>query len=97
MRRYACEGMVLPLINLYRDTENGLLFGVCAGIADRFGWNLTTIRVLAIVALILFPGTAIVYVTAGLLLPVKRLTYYGSRESRLWGDRRYSGTRRARR
>ena len=28
MRRYACDGMSLPLINLYRDTENGLLFGV---------------------------------------------------------------------
>lgn len=93
MRRYAYDGMVLPLVNLYRDTETSMILGVCAGIGDRFGWNLTTVRVIAVLALILFPGTLLVYLTAGILLPVKRLTYHGSRESRLWERRSYSRAR----
>jgi phage shock protein C len=56
----------------YRDPANGKLMGVCAGIADYFGWNVTLVRVLAIVALIwLNVATVIAYVALGLLLPVK--------------------------
>lgn len=93
MRRYAYEGLVLPLVSLYRDTERSMIFGVCAGISDRFGWDLTTIRVIAVLALILFPGTLLVYLTAGILLPTKRLTYYGERERKLWESSSYSSAR----
>ena len=56
----------------YRDPANGKLMGVCAGIADYFGWNVTLVRALAIVALIwLNIVTVIVYVALGLLLPIK--------------------------
>jgi phage shock protein C len=70
-----------------------MIFGVCAGIGDRFGWNLTTIRVIAVLALILFPGTLLIYLTAGILLPAKRLTYHGSRERRLWERSTYTRAR----
>ena len=30
MRRYAYEGLVLPLVSLYRDTERSMIFGVCS-------------------------------------------------------------------
>ncbi|HET8551238.1 MAG TPA: envelope stress response membrane protein PspC [Gammaproteobacteria bacterium] len=56
----------------YRDRENGKLMGVCAGIADYFGWNVTFIRILAIIAFFWFNGlTLIVYFVLGFVLPVK--------------------------
>ncbi|HEX7339624.1 MAG TPA: envelope stress response membrane protein PspC [Rhodanobacteraceae bacterium] len=56
----------------YRDRRNGKLMGVCAGVADYFGWNVTFIRILAVIALLWFNFfTLIVYITLGLLLPPK--------------------------
>ncbi|HET8554746.1 MAG TPA: envelope stress response membrane protein PspC [Rhodanobacteraceae bacterium] len=56
----------------YRDRRNGKLMGVCAGIADYFGWNVTFIRILAIIALIWFSAlTLVIYFGLGFLLPVK--------------------------
>lgn len=56
----------------YRDRRNGKLMGVCAGLADYFGWNVTFIRILAIIALIWFSlVTLIAYIALGLLLPSK--------------------------
>ena len=61
----------------YRDPRNGKLMGVCAGIADYFGWNVTFIRLLAIVALIWFSAfTLIVYFAMGFLLPTKPKALY---------------------
>lgn len=79
---------------LYRDRERGLFFGVCAGMAERFGWSLAATRVAAALGLVLFfLPTALVYVTAGMLLPDKPLTYYGQREARLWGRHSRRGGR----
>ncbi len=33
---------------LYRNTEKGKLFGVCAGIADYFGWETWLVRILVV-------------------------------------------------
>lgn len=56
----------------YRDPERGKLMGVCAGLADYFGWNLTLVRVLAVVALVWFNVlTLIAYLVLGFTLPVK--------------------------
>ena len=43
-----------PLNGLYRDRENGWIFGVCAGLADRFNFRTATVRVIAIICLVLF-------------------------------------------
>lgn len=70
---------------LYVDRDNRLFFGVCAGLADSFGWPLMTVRIVAALSLLfLFVPTVLVYVTAGLLLPRKRLTYHGEAEQRFW-------------
>jgi phage shock protein C len=70
-----------PLRGLYRDRENAWMFGVCAGIADRFNLRLPTVRVIAIISLILFFGlTAAIYIGATLLIREKPLVYSG-RES----------------
>jgi phage shock protein PspC (stress-responsive transcriptional regulator) len=79
-----------PRTLFYRDSENGLLLGVCAGLTDRFGFRLGPLRIITAVLLVLFTlPVAVVYVAAGLLLPDRPLRYYGQRDEReLWGRRR---------
>jgi phage shock protein C len=76
-----------PTALFYRDPANGMILGVCAGLADQFGFRLGPLRVITVLALLLFTvPTALIYLVAGLLLPGKPLTYYGSRDEReLWG------------
>ena len=75
---------------MYRDRENGWLFGVCAGIADQFNLNLTMVRVIAVVSLLLFFWlTAAVYLGLTLLVREKPLLYSGTRsEHDFWRHRR---------
>jgi phage shock protein C len=54
---------------LYRDRENGVFFGVCAGLADYFGFDLKITRIsVAALGFIFFPTVLILYVILGLLL-----------------------------
>ncbi len=70
-----------PLRGFYRDRENGWIFGVCAGLADRFNLNVGAVRIIAIIALVLFTlMTTIVYLGATFLIREKPLIYSG-RES----------------
>jgi phage shock protein C len=56
----------------YRDPRHGNLMGVCAGVADYFEWNVTAIRILAIVALLWFNGlTVMAYLLLGFMLPIR--------------------------
>ncbi|MGI9260813.1 MAG: PspC domain-containing protein [Woeseiaceae bacterium] len=75
-----------PFNGLYRDRENGWIFGVCAGIAERFNFRTGTVRIIAVICLILFFwATALVYIGATLLLKEKPLIYSGSRrEYEFW-------------
>jgi phage shock protein C len=57
---------------LYQDRENKLVCGVCAGIADYFGFDVTVTRVLVLAGLVFFlPPTLIGYIVLALLLPKK--------------------------
>ena len=70
-----------PLRGFYRDRENGWIFGVCAGVADRFNLNLVTVRVIAIICLMLFFWlTVAIYLGATILIREKPLIFSG-RES----------------
>ena len=75
-----------PLRGLYRDRENGWIFGVCAGLAERLDFNTATVRIIAVVCLVLFFWpTMLVYIGATLLLKEKPLIYAGrSREYEFW-------------
>ena len=75
-----------PLRGLYRDRENAWIFGVCAGIADRFNFRLSTVRIIAIISLVLFFWlTAAIYIGATLLIREKPLVYSGRRsEYEFW-------------
>ena len=61
----------------YRDPHNGKIMGVCAGVADYFGWNLTLTRALAIFALLWFNVLTLgAYLILGFMLPSKPDTLY---------------------
>jgi len=67
-----------PLRGLYRDRENGWIFGVCAGLAEFGNFNVGTLRVIAVICLCLFTWvTALVYIAATLLFRARPLIYSG--------------------
>lgn len=78
-----------PLRGFYRDRENGWIFGVCAGLADRFNLNVGAIRIIAVISLFLAFGlTAFLYIGATLLIREKPLVYSGhDPEYAFWRDR----------
>ncbi len=62
------------LNRLYRDRDNGVFFGVCAGVADYFDVNVLAVRIGFIIGLLVaFTPVALVYVVAVLLLKDRSL------------------------
>ena len=61
------------LINkLYRNPRRGMIFGVCAGLAEYFCFDVTVTRVnVAVGAFFDFPFICINYLCLGLQLPVR--------------------------
>lgn len=67
--------------HLYRDPENGILAGVCAGIADYFGAPLIAVRLAFVLALLLFfPVVLIGYIVLAIALPRRPPHLFASRE-----------------
>ena len=61
-----------PRRELYRDPDNGKICGVCAGVAEYFGFETWVVRVITVSLLIfLNGGMLIVYFVACWLLAVK--------------------------
>ena len=86
-----------PLRGFYRDRENGWIFGVCAGIADRFNLNVGAVRLIALISLVLFTWlTALLYVGATLLIREKPLIYSGRETEYEFWRRRHCDNRRYR-
>lgn len=57
---------------LYRDTKQGKVAGVCAGLADYFGWEVWVVRILCVTALIFSSSIAFVaYIVAWVVLDKK--------------------------
>ncbi|HEY8520367.1 MAG TPA: envelope stress response membrane protein PspC [Gammaproteobacteria bacterium] len=66
---------------LYRNRRQGMIFGVCAGIADYFAIDVTVVRVLTVIgALIFTPMFLLTYLLLGFLLPVKPTAPEGEEE-----------------
>jgi len=78
-----------PLRGFYRDRENSWVYGVCAGLADRFNFRVGTVRIVAIISLFLFFWlTAAIYLGITVLIKEKPLVYSGrNNEGEFW--RRY--------
>ena len=61
----------MNLKGLRRIPERGVIAGVCAGIAEYFGWETTLFRIMFVLVSILsaaFPGI-LVYVTLWIVMP----------------------------
>ena len=78
-----------PFRGFYRDRENGWIFGVCAGLADRFNLNVGAVRIVVLISLfVFFWMTAAIYIAATILIREKPLIYSGREsENDFW--RRY--------
>ena len=75
-----------PVRGLYRDRQNGWVVGVCSGLAERFNFRVGTVRVIAIISLLLFFWlTAALYLGATVLIREKPLLYSGrNSENEFW-------------
>ena len=54
---------------LVRPKEGRVVAGVCAGIADRFGWDRSLVRVLFVVSFLLPGPQILIYLVLWLLIP----------------------------
>lgn len=52
--------------------EPRVIGGVCQGLAQRYGWELNSVRILTVITAIFFPVTCIAYAFAWVLLPESR-------------------------
>ena len=70
---------------LHRDSENGIVMGVCAGLAHSLNFSRTGVRIVAFVSLLIFTGaTLLAYFVAGFLLRDRPLHLDSRRERRFW-------------
>ncbi|MEO0974974.1 MAG: envelope stress response membrane protein PspC, partial [Pseudomonadota bacterium] len=57
---------------LYRNRERGVFAGVCAGIADYFGFSTSGTRIVAVVCMLfLAPWVFLAYIGAAIMLPTR--------------------------
>lgn len=83
----------------YKDRRGGKVMGICAGIADYTGLDVTLVRVLMFVAIWLSGGMVLpLYFIAGLVADDKpnELRYEGAEDRRFWQQVRASPARTAR-
>ena len=83
----------------YRDKRHGKVMGICAGIADYTGFDVTLVRICMIAALFLSSGSiAPIYFIAGWITPNKprELELADSEQQRFWQGVRASPARSAR-
>jgi phage shock protein C len=66
---------------LWRNTDRGMLAGVCAGIADYVGVEPIVVRVVVVLGLVFFfPPTIVAYVVLAVVLRPKPPALYASRD-----------------
>lgn len=60
----------IPRRRFYRNSSRAMIGGVCAGLADYFGFNLKVTRVLAVTSLLVaMPATLLAYFGTVFLVP----------------------------
>ena len=87
-----------PRTRFYRDKLNGKLLGVCAGIAEYTGVDVTVVRVCVVLLTLMGVGIIVpAYILAGIFAPAKPAQLYADRdEQRFWQGVRQSPARTAR-
>jgi phage shock protein C len=83
----------------YRDKRNGKIFGVCAGIADYTGFDVSLVRIVFLAAFFMSGGGILpFYIIAAMVAPTKpmELERADREELQFWQGVRASPTRAAR-
>lgn len=83
----------------YRDKRNGKMFGICAGIADYTGFDVSLVRVAFLAAVFMSGGSILpFYFIAAMITPTKprALELKDSEEQQFWQGVRASPARAAR-
>ena len=83
----------------YRDKRNGKFLGVCAGIADYTGFDVTLVRICLVAAIIMGSGAPLLlYFIAAMMTPDKpsQFAVADTEERQFWQGVRASPTRTAR-
>lgn len=83
----------------YRDKQNGKICGICAGIADYTGFDVSLVRICMLAAFFMSGGSVLpFYFIACLVAPTKprELDYYDPEEKQFWQAVRASPARTAR-
>jgi phage shock protein C len=83
----------------YRDKQNGKLFGVCSGIADYTGFDVSLVRVCFLAAVFMSGGSVLpFYFIAAMVTPTKprELQVRDGEEKQFWQGVRASPARAAR-
>ncbi|WP_417320461.1 envelope stress response membrane protein PspC [Emcibacter sp.] len=72
---------------LYLDKKNAKISGVCAGLADYFGMDVTLIRIITVIAFIFFGGPLILigYILLAWMLDPRPIDlYHTEKEGEFW-------------
>ena len=57
------------MAQLYRSNHNSVLFGVCGGVAERYGWDPTWVRLAFVIATLAGGPGILVYIVMALVMP----------------------------
>jgi phage shock protein PspC (stress-responsive transcriptional regulator) len=60
------------MAELRRPVNGRIIGGVCAALAHRFGWDVTIVRILTVVSLLLPGPQVIAYLIAWLVIPAEQ-------------------------
>ncbi len=93
------DGQPASRTKFYRDKQNGKFMGVCAGIADYTGFDVTLVRICFLAAMFMSGGSVLpFYLIAGFVAPTKprELDYRGTEDRQFWQGVRASPARAAR-
>ena len=93
------SGQPASQTRFYRDKRNGKLFGVCAGIADYTGFDVSLVRVCFLAAMFMSGGGVVpFYFIAAMVTPTKprSLERVDREETQFWQGVRASPARAAR-
>ena len=61
--------MAMRTTSLTRPQSDKVIAGVCAGIADRFGWNRTAVRLVFLLSCLLPGPQFLLYVVLWVIMP----------------------------
>ncbi|HEY0814700.1 MAG TPA: PspC domain-containing protein [Pseudonocardia sp.] len=57
---------------LTRPQQGRVIAGVCAGLADRFGWNANLVRLLFLLSCLLPGPQFVIYIVLWVLMPARQ-------------------------